>query len=121
MVQFNYLGPTGSPEDHEASELAWDLSFKIEKTLKNAKLEYRHAYAFPDGSMYKYIKSNFYYEQLRGTIINALKKNCLFVNIDNYNYDDDKFKCIIDINIDDVTNYKHTNKAIENFLNNKEG
>jgi hypothetical protein len=99
-VQFIYYGPVGNPESHEPSRFCAQLDTLVERALKSAKLKYAHAYSYPDGSMYKYIKSNFYHEQLCGTIKNALKKENL---LGNGEIDKDRpYKCISRIEVTTV-------------------
>jgi len=62
QLSFYYPGPTVNiPSDSEcsrdASQANFDADDAISLRVKTAKLEMRHAYAWPDGSLYKYIRT----------------------------------------------------------------
>lgn len=44
----------------------------VERTLKALGLNYKHAYSFPDGSLYKYVKSDLGHTELCQLVIDAL-------------------------------------------------
>jgi hypothetical protein len=58
MVLFSYPGPfdgtCSSPEADEALSLA---EKHVETVLKGGNIHFKHAYSWPDGSLYKYVQS----------------------------------------------------------------
>jgi hypothetical protein len=45
----------------------------VEAALKKTKLNFKHAYCYPDGSLYKYVKTDLTEERLRQVLTNALQ------------------------------------------------
>lgn len=60
-----YLTPAMSPIEDAA---AWEVDKFVEGKLKALKIDYRHAYLFPDRSCYKHIRSTLPIEVLRQRI-----------------------------------------------------
>jgi len=59
MLSFGYAGPTSNVNiSEEASTACADALEKVEKQAKIAELDIRHAYVWPDGSLYKYLRTD---------------------------------------------------------------
>lgn len=60
-ISFHYAGPKASgplANDHgrEASKHLWDLIDDLQGALKEAGIEHINEYAWPDGSLYQYVR-----------------------------------------------------------------
>lgn len=58
-VEFYHPGPyTSFPDEDETTKSALRYDALIERTLKEAGFDLRHQYSWPDGSCYKYVRSD---------------------------------------------------------------
>ena len=75
-----YLTPVMSPIEDSA---VWEVDKFVDSKLARLKIDHRHAYLFPDGSCYKYIKSTLPIEVLRQNLAAALVDGPWNVRLDN--------------------------------------
>ncbi len=75
-----YLTPTMSPIEDTA---VWEVDRFVDDKLKTLKIDYRHAYLFPDRSCYKDIRSALPIEVLREKLKAALVDGPWSVYLEN--------------------------------------
>ena len=57
LVDIYYPGPyVNSPENDKETLNAWDHETAVEALLRANKIDWSHAYSWPDGSCYKYVR-----------------------------------------------------------------
>jgi hypothetical protein len=81
QVQFQYPGPYGWPEDVDASQAYFKAEAIVLAALKKLRLEQKHAYGFPDGSMYKYVITDLPQAELEKILKEELTAPNIFVKI----------------------------------------
>jgi hypothetical protein len=70
LIQFLYDGPTSGPNPtEEASRVLDKAESAVERKLNENNIQFRHAYSWPDRSLYKYVKTEKTVEELNNIFI----------------------------------------------------
>ncbi len=82
-ASFRYKGPRSNSATSDAAEKALDDAVKIvNDTLNSLDLKHAHQYCWPDGSLYKYIRSDLDVEALKKKLTNAFDNIVSNVRLD---------------------------------------
>lgn len=74
LIEFHYEGitdgiPSPLPYSRVASKICMSYDRRIEKILTKANLKWRHAYSWPDGSIYKYVEFDGIWDSLLNVLL----------------------------------------------------
>lgn len=58
VLDFRYEGLKSNFGDHDSSVALSNAIKKVENTLKNTTMSFTHSYAWPDGSLFYYVKAD---------------------------------------------------------------
>jgi len=98
-VSFSYQGPcVNIIGEDEASNRASDACQKadhiVTDTLKGASVRFKHAYAWPDGSLYKYVMTDLDQPELRQQLNKLFENSEVSIStIYESKPEDDPWKC----------------------------